>query len=169
MVVGLSVDYIVHLAEAYRMSKSSRRLDRVHDMLESIGLSVISGAITTMGAAIFMLFAKIQFFFQFGIFILSTVGISLVFSLLGFTTVLSLCGPQCNTGSLSSLASGLIKFCKKRDDSKEKLLNKDAETKPRLKCPCASPSVLVDRFYDWLSYRNQGRQSPTSTHISRSS
>lgn len=149
MVVGLSVDYIVHLAEAYRMSKSARRLDRVHDMLESIGLSVISGAITTMGAALFMLFAQIQFFFQFGIFILSTVGISLLFSLLGFTTLLSLCGPEKDTGSLPDMIKGIVEFCRRgeEEDTNEKDLTK---SKPS-SCPCASPSVIVDRVYGWLS------------------
>ncbi|XP_053407451.1 uncharacterized protein LOC123533361 [Mercenaria mercenaria] len=162
MVVGLSVDYIVHLAEAYRMSKSPRRLDRVHDMLESIGLSVISGAITTMGAAVFMLFAKIQFFFQFGIFILSTVGISLVFSLLGFTTLLSLCGPENDTGSVTKMASSLVKFCKKGDNISEKAADEAAKTKSRISCPCASPSILVDRFYDWLSYMKSEHQLATT-------
>jgi uncharacterized membrane protein YdfJ with MMPL/SSD domain len=161
MVVGLSVDYIVHLAEAYRMSKSSRRLDRVHDMLESIGLSVISGAITTMGAAVFMLFAQIQFFFQFGIFILSTVGISLLFSLFGFTTFLSLCGPENETGSITKFASSLVKFCKKSDTMEQISSNPSADRK-FCSCPCASPSVLMDRFYDWLSYSGDNKQNQES-------
>lgn len=149
MVVGLSVDYIVHLAEAYRASKATRRTERVHDMLESIGLSVVSGAITTMGAAVFMLFAKIQFFFQFGIFIISTVGIALVFSLLGFTTLLSLCGPEGNTGCLKTFVVGCKKFCAKKDNSSE------TDGGERKGCwPCAAPSVLAERCYDWLSYGN---------------
>lgn len=151
MVVGLSVDYVVHLAEAYRSSPASRRADRARDMLESIGLSVISGAVTTMGAAVFMLFAKIQFFFQFGIFIISTVGISLLFSLLGFTTLLSLCGPQGNTGCLKTLVRGCVKFCSKRDNSERV---KDENAKERNCCPCVSPSVMLERCYDWLSYGN---------------
>lgn len=148
MVVGLSVDYIVHLAEAYRSSESPRRSDRVHHMLESIGLSVISGAVTTLGAAVFMLFAQIQFFFQFGIFIISTVGISLLFALLGFTTFLSLCGPQGDTGCLIALTRGCKKLCFKKENS-------DAnERKSCLSWPCVSPSVLMERCYDWLSYGN---------------
>ena len=149
MVVGLSVDYVVHLAEAYISSESPRRSDRVHHMLESIGLSVISGAITTIGAATFMLFAKIQFLFQFGIFIISTVGISLLFSLLGFTTFLSLCGPQGDTGCLKALAQSCKKICLKRDKSG----NTEAKGPTKRNCcPCVSPSVLMERLYDWLSY-----------------
>lgn len=156
MVVGLSVDYIVHLAEAYQLSKSPQRLGRVHDMLESIGLSVISGAVTTMGAAAFMLFAKIHFFFQFGIFILSTVGISLLFSLLGFTTILSLLGPENNTGSLPHMIKGLIEFCKRTRNPESEQHNSSGS------CPCAPPSVLVDRFFDWLGYRNDKSSAQSS-------
>lgn len=149
MVVGLSVDYIVHLAEAYRSSPSTGRTDRVHHMLESIGLSVVSGAVTTIGAAVFMLFAKIQFFFQFGIFIISTVGISLLFALFGFTTFLSLCGPQGETGCLKAFVRGCKKFCLKRDNSDTE------DSKEKQSCvswPCVSPSMLLERCYDWLSY-----------------
>jgi hypothetical protein len=50
-------------------------------MLENMAVSVLSGAITTFGAASFMLFAQIKFSFQFGIFVMSTVGVSIMFSL----------------------------------------------------------------------------------------
>lgn len=148
MVVGLSVDYVVHLAEAYRSSPSPRREDRVRHMLESIGLSVLSGAITTIGAAVFMLFAQIQFFFQFGIFIITTVGIALLFSLLGFTTILSICGPEGNTGSLLTLGKSCKQLCTPSEHE-----GKARSESCCPKWPCASPSVLMDRFYDWLSYR----------------
>ncbi|KAL5008655.1 hypothetical protein ScPMuIL_014236 [Solemya velum] len=100
MVVGLSVDYVVHLAEAYTMSKANGRMKRVQDMLESMGLSVVSGAMTSFIAAIFMLFAEIQFLYQFGIFVICTIGLSFMYSIVGFTVFLALCGPQGNTGSL---------------------------------------------------------------------
>ena len=103
MVVGLSVDYVVHLAEAYATSPSDNRMGRVRHMLESMGISVISGAVTTFGASIFLLFSEIQFLYQFGIFVMSIVSTSLIFSLFGFTTCMALCGPQGNTGSLKEL------------------------------------------------------------------
>ena len=64
LVVGLSVDYVVHLAEGYHLSVRKDRLGRTQDMLERLGISVLSGAATTLGAAFFMMFAKIQFFLQ---------------------------------------------------------------------------------------------------------
>ena len=156
MVVGLSVDYVVHLAEAYRMSPAERRHDRVKDMLQSMGLSVVSGAITTLGAATFMLFAQIQFFFQFGIFIISTVGMSLVFSLLGFTTIMALCGPQGDTGSLGKLAKKCLKCCfGDRCCKNSKIAGnnnvENARTHNRL-CEKLTPCYIVEKLFDRISY-----------------
>jgi hypothetical protein len=64
LVVGLSVDYVVHLAEGYHLSVRRERGGRTQDMLANLGISVLTGAATTLGAAFFMMFAKIQFFLQ---------------------------------------------------------------------------------------------------------
>ena len=158
MVVGLSVDYIVHLAEAYRMSESTRRLDRVRSMLESIGLSVISGAITTIGAAVFMLFAQIQFFFQFGLFIISTVGISLLFSLFCFTTFMSLVGPQGTSGSITVLCTCMSQKCCSSNTAKTG--DNNARNSKISHCgKCVNPMVLKERLYDWISYRNDHKKT----------
>lgn len=103
MVVGLAVDYVVHLAEAYNVSHYVRRQDKTRDMLEKMGLSVISGAFTTFGAAAFMLGAQIQFIYEFGIFVIVTVCTSLLFSLFAFTSFLLILGPEGNTGSITAL------------------------------------------------------------------
>lgn len=42
-VVGFSVDYTVHLSDAYLESESAKRADRVKDMLTHMGPSVLSG------------------------------------------------------------------------------------------------------------------------------
>ncbi|XP_013386010.1 uncharacterized protein LOC106155638 [Lingula anatina] len=105
LVVGLAVDYVVHLAEGYHLSPHRDRLGRVRDMLDHVGISVLSGATTTLGASIFMMFAEIQFYVQFGIFIFSVIGFSILFSLLFFTTLLAIAGPQGDTGSLAPLVT----------------------------------------------------------------
>ena len=151
MVVGLSVDYVVHLAEAYRMSTAYRRHDKVKDMLQSMGLSVISGALTTIGAAVFMLFAQIQFFFQFGIFIISTIGTSLTFSLLGFTTFMSLCGPQGETGSLMKAARE-CKLCVCGNQAKRVKSGKMKPEETKRIWDRFSPCSLVERIFDQISY-----------------
>ncbi|XP_013396220.1 protein dispatched homolog 1 [Lingula anatina] len=111
LVVGLAVDYVVHLAEGYSRSMKRDRLGRVKDMLEEVGISVLSGAITTLGASIFLLFAFITFFQQFAIFIFSTIGFSIVYALGFFSTVLALIGPQEDFGSLKPLWRWVTNKC----------------------------------------------------------
>ncbi|XP_062590675.1 protein dispatched homolog 1-like isoform X2 [Saccostrea cucullata] len=103
MVVGLAVDYVVHLAEAYNMSPCMKRQDKTRNMLEKMGLSVLSGAFTTFGASVFMLGAQIQFIYQFGIFVMITVFTSLFLSLFCFTSFLLLLGPEGDSGSITAL------------------------------------------------------------------
>ena len=57
LVVGLSVDYVVHLAEGYSRSTHTNRLGRLHDSLAEVGISVLSGACTTLGGSAFLLLA----------------------------------------------------------------------------------------------------------------
>ena len=111
LVVGLSVDYVVHLAEGYRRSSHTDRLGRTRDMLQEVGVSVLSGAVTTLGAAAFLLFAQIVFFVQFGLFMFFTITFSIVYSLLLFTTFMALAGPQGETGSLKPLYDGITRLC----------------------------------------------------------
>ncbi|XP_033101178.1 protein dispatched homolog 3-like [Anneissia japonica] len=101
LVVGLAVDYVVHLAEGYHVSVKQDRCGRTREMVRRVGVSVLSGAFTTLGASFFMLFAKITFFKQFGIFMFCTIGFSMVFSLGLFSTMMGLIGPEDEFGSLS--------------------------------------------------------------------
>ena len=108
LVVGLAVDYVVHLAESYNHSSHTDRLHRIQSSLDLVGVSIISGAITTLGASFFMLFAQILFFVQFGIFMFSTIACSLLYAMGLFTTFMALAGPENDIGNLKSL-------CKKGD------------------------------------------------------
>ena len=103
LVVGLAVDYVVHLADGYVRSQKHSRGDKVRETLGHVGISVLSGACTTIGASILMLFARILFFFQFGIFIFCTIGLSIFYALFFFTTVLALVGPEGSKGSILPL------------------------------------------------------------------
>ena len=100
LVVGLAVDYVVHLAEGYIGLKNETREAKVKHTLTHVGVSVLSGACTTLGASIFLLAAKILFFFQFGIFIFCTIGFSVMYSLFFFPTVMALIGPEGENGSI---------------------------------------------------------------------
>ena len=117
LIVGLAVDYVVHLAEGYMALEDEDRVTRVKYTLGHVGISVFSGACTTLGASIFMLAAKILFFSQFGIFIFCTIAFSILYALFFFTTVLALIGPEGNTGSLRPIMRRFKNFicCKAQD------------------------------------------------------
>ena len=103
LIVGLAVDYVVHLAEGYMQLQHGTRSNKVRYALSHVGVSVLSGACSTLGASIFMFAAKIMFFVQFGIFIFVTIGFSILYSLFLFPTVMALVGPENQTGSILPL------------------------------------------------------------------
>jgi predicted RND superfamily exporter protein len=111
LVVGLSVDYVVHLAEGYSRSAHNDRLGRTRDALEEVGISVLSGAATTLGASMFLLFAQILFFTEFGVFMFSTILFSILYALGFFITLIALIGPQNEFGSLKPFYRWCAKKC----------------------------------------------------------
>ncbi|XP_045172972.2 protein dispatched homolog 1-like [Mercenaria mercenaria] len=121
MVVGLSVDYVVHLAEGYTLSLHHDRLSRVRDMLDLMAVSVFFGACTTIGASIFMLFTVLSFFSQFATFLLSTIGFSLLFSMGLFVTLLGIFGPEGETGNVIAIFRRICGQRKQRRRSRREL------------------------------------------------
>ena len=111
LVVGLAVDYCVHLSEGYCRSTHSERIPRVRDALTEVGVSVCSGCITTVGASAFMLLATIRFFTQFGTFLFATLGFSLLYSLGFLPTVLGIIGPEGDFGSIRRVCRFLCGCC----------------------------------------------------------
>merc|ERR1712118_107816 len=122
MVIGLSVDYVVHLADAYLEAPAEDRLERTKFMLVRMGLAVVNGGITTIGAAGFMCACYITFFQKFGIVILATVFQSLVHALFFFSAMMALFGPQGNFGKIS-LGLALDKYRPSKQDPQTKHTN----------------------------------------------
>jgi len=122
MVIGLSVDYVVHMADSYLEAPFHSRLDRTQFMLRKMGLAVINGATTTIGAAIFMCATYITFFQKFGIVVLVTVFQSLLTSMFFFSALMATMGPEGTFGSISyaSLRSGGCFRRTRADDSEAK-------------------------------------------------
>jgi predicted RND superfamily exporter protein len=71
VLVGLSVDYVVHLALAFQEAPFASRGRRVRVALAEMGVSVLSGALTSMGASALLFLCTIQFFATFGKFMVS--------------------------------------------------------------------------------------------------
>jgi len=100
MVIGMSVDYVVHMSDAYLESIHLDRFNRTRFMLGKMGMSVLSGAVTTLGASACMTPAYITFFTKFGWVILFTIAQSLVTALFFFSAQMALFGPEHTVGDI---------------------------------------------------------------------
>ena len=69
-------------------------------MVEEMGVSVLSGALSTLIAAFFMFFAPNAFFVKFAAFLFVTIALSCIYALVLFPAALAVFGPLGETGSL---------------------------------------------------------------------
>ena len=107
--IGFSVDYVVHLATHYVHSPFHSNDAKSTEALADMGISIFSGAMTTMGSGIFLFGGTIIFFQKFAVVILTTVIFSLLYSLVYFVAFLQACGPSGKT-------RGNICCCCKKDN-----------------------------------------------------
>merc|ERR1712113_780959 len=112
MVVGMSVDYVVHLSEAYLASGESKREGRTRRMLGIVGSSVLSGAISTLLGIFWLFFATNQIFFKFGSFIFFLISCSCLMSLVAFTAAMTYVGPEGDSGNVYILYKNCVARCK---------------------------------------------------------
>ena len=54
VIIGFSVDYTVHIAADYMHSPHSSRNDKMKQAYTEMGVSILSGSITTLGAGAFL-------------------------------------------------------------------------------------------------------------------
>lgn len=95
-------DYCVHMSEAYTESHAPDRHERVIQMVEEMGISVVSGAMSTLGACFFMFFAPNAFFVKFATFIFLTISLSCLYSLTFFPAGLAIIGPEGDFGNIAA-------------------------------------------------------------------
>ena len=92
LVLGMSVDYIIHLAHAYKNSMFADRYHKSRAAVFARGQSIASAAATTLGAVLPLLWAQLLPLRQFGtVFALVTL-ISLAFAFF-FLGILMVIGP----------------------------------------------------------------------------
>ena len=66
-----------------------------------MGVSVLGGGVTTFGASVFLLITKLEFFNVFGVFMCSTISLSLAIAIFFFNAImLTPLGPNEKTGKL---------------------------------------------------------------------
>lgn len=89
----MAVDYVVHLANHYVESTHSDKYTRMQESLREIGISIISGAVTTLGAGLVLFFCTIKLYTKFAVLIVSTISFSLLFSMFFFAAMMHAFGP----------------------------------------------------------------------------
>lgn len=93
IIIGLSVDYVVHLANTYCECKKPDKFSRTESMLTIMGVSVIGGGATTLGAGLFLFGGKVKFFEVMGTLVSGTIGFSILWSLIFFPAFCHVLGP----------------------------------------------------------------------------
>ena len=94
LVIGFSVDYVVHLAAHYIHSSLDERFPRTTEAIGEMGISIFSGAMTTIGSASFLYGGQMIFFKKFAFIITTTCTIALAYSLVYFIALSHAFGPQ---------------------------------------------------------------------------
>ena len=95
ILAGFCVDYIVHLAHSYMESPDrSTREARVRYSVGHMGVSVLSGALTSLGASLLLFFCTLQFFSTFGTFFFGTILLAWIWANFFFIPALGTVGPQ---------------------------------------------------------------------------
>ena len=92
---------MVHLANSYLESKGETRLERMSFALLTMGVSVVSGAITTTLSGIMLIFPAMIFFYKMGWIIVSVVLLALLWALVFFSSIVMMWGPEGDQGDLN--------------------------------------------------------------------
>lgn len=120
--VGISVDYVLHLAHAFHQSEERTRRFKVKNALLNLGSSIFGGALTTAGATVFLFPTWIYLFHQLGVMLFLNTLIALFFTFFFLTPLLDAIGPVGH-----GLQSGdIFCFCRRRaEDTEETAGGKD--------------------------------------------
>lgn len=104
IVIGFSVDYVVHMGhmyvEAAEKSGLMTREKRFFYAASKMGSTVMAGAVTTAGSGAFMFMCQMRFFYKMAVLITLTIGFSFVFSFGFFMAYLIMIGPEYDNGNL---------------------------------------------------------------------
>ena len=98
ILIGFSVDYVVHLSADYMHSAHASRNDKMQQAYKEMGVSILSGSITTFGSGVFLFGGKIVTFNKFAVLITSTISLSFVVAMLLFGALMHVLGPQRGLG-----------------------------------------------------------------------
>jgi len=101
---GMAVDYVLHMSHAYNhQDPTLTSSERVRLAMGEMGISVLSGCITTFGACCALFSCDLLWFKMFGYFICTLIMSSFVVSNFGMMALLALCGPTNGKGDVAFL------------------------------------------------------------------
>jgi len=134
IVIGLSIDYTLHLSHAYMDNDSTSREAKVTHAATIMGVTVVGGAITTFVSALFMLACQLTFFGSMCTLIGGTIMFSLTYSLFFFMPLMALAGPTGESKPLFVRIAELVqpsakqKVATSKDDTISTASSEAAET-----------------------------------------
>ena len=109
LVVGFSVDYTIHLGHMFvaagREHDLQNSLDRFSFAIRKMGGTVVGGAVTTLGAGLFMLPCQLVFFYKLGLLMVTTIFFSLLYSFGFVMPLLAAAGPSGDQFAFRPLSS----------------------------------------------------------------
>ena len=112
--VGFAVDYVVHLAAHYIHSRHVDRHTRIRESLRELGVSILGGSVTTVGACIILFVCVLQIFQKLAILVIATIFFSVLYSLGFFAAICHILGPIGPYGNVTHIFK-TIKGCFKKE------------------------------------------------------
>jgi len=122
IVIGLAVDYVIHLGHMYLEVGHlgyETRAERWEMALKNMGVTVLAGAVTTLVAGLSMRFCQMTFFLQMSTLISVTIVYSLLFTLFFFMCLLRVAGPEGDCGDVSRLIRRACICGRRKQDADE--------------------------------------------------
>eukprot|EP01083_Nonionella_stella_P009521 27380_1 len=127
-VVGLTIDYALHITHAYIHSPFPDRLRRTKSAINDLGSSVFASAMTTVSAMMILYFATIVIFSDLGWVVGSTTSFGVVLALFVCPPCLMYTGPEydqchftwCCPASMNGIKVGQHTFCSNEWHGKKK-------------------------------------------------
>jgi len=91
--IGLSANYSLHVAHAYRHSKSRNREEKIKDAIFAVGSPIVASALSTIGASAFLFGCRTWVFIELGLLICSITAMALLYTMTFLSAWLASAGP----------------------------------------------------------------------------
>ncbi|KRX18057.1 Protein dispatched -like protein 1 [Trichinella nelsoni] len=155
LTIGLSFDYTLHYAVAYKFASLGSRDDKVMTVLKYIGVPVTLSALTTLLAGLAMLPSNVMAYTQIGFFMILMSLISWLNSSLCYLSLLAVWGPQSTSSKPSPPTATSVQvfetFC---NEQSEKMLHYDKRKELHSNKCCHA--MLMMLFLKRAKQRNYG-------------